>query len=165
MGWLGNDKVYCFDEITLKWFLQTWTEINLFHLGIEECFKNSLKVFERCWKEITGLEGFTRLIYMKRWSHCWTLQRLFVSLLIQELSGQLESQGKVDSASFQALVTALAQQNLAAAEELDLEQYVSRMDAWESEKRQLIQREKEMREKAEQEKQERLAAKAAAQQA
>ncbi|XP_030271619.1 small ribosomal subunit protein mS27 [Sparus aurata] len=83
----------------------------------------------------------------------------------KELSGQLESQGKVDSASFQALVTALAQQNLAAAEELDLEQYVSRMDAWESEKRQLIQREKEMREKAEQEKQERLAAKAAAQQA
>ncbi|XP_042277163.1 28S ribosomal protein S27, mitochondrial [Thunnus maccoyii] len=81
----------------------------------------------------------------------------------KELSSQLESQGKVDAASFQALVTALAQQNLAAAEKPDLEQYESRVLAWEAEKRQLIQREKEMREKAEQEKQERLAAKAAAQ--
>ncbi len=93
------------------------------------------------------------------------LQRLFVSLLLQELSSQLESQGKVDSASFQALAAALAQQNLAAAEKPELEQYESRMQAWEAEKRQLIQREKEMREKAEQEKEERLAAKAAAQQA
>ncbi|KAE8291826.1 28S ribosomal protein S27, mitochondrial [Larimichthys crocea] len=83
----------------------------------------------------------------------------------KELSSQLESQGKVDSASFQALVTALAQQNLVAVEKPDLEQYKSRVQAWESEKKQLIQREKEMREKAEQEKQERLAAKAAAQQA
>ncbi|XP_070760809.1 small ribosomal subunit protein mS27 [Enoplosus armatus] len=83
----------------------------------------------------------------------------------KELSSQLESRGKVDSASFQALVTALAQQNLAAAEKPDLEQYESRVQGWEAEKRQLIQREKEMREKAEQEKQERLAAKAAAQQA
>eukprot|EP00064_Thunnus_orientalis_P014422 superscaffoldBa00002496_g14466 len=81
----------------------------------------------------------------------------------KELSSQLESQGKVDAASFQALVTALSQQNLAAAEKPDLEQYESRVLAWEAEKRQLIQREKEMREKAEQEKQERLAAKAAAQ--
>ncbi|KAK2901946.1 28S ribosomal protein S27, mitochondrial [Channa argus] len=83
----------------------------------------------------------------------------------KELSIQLESQGKLDSASFQALVTALAQQNLAAAEKPDLEQYESRLLAWEAEKRQLIQREKEMRAKAEQEKEERLAAKAAAQQA
>ncbi|XP_038560026.1 28S ribosomal protein S27, mitochondrial [Micropterus salmoides] len=83
----------------------------------------------------------------------------------KELSRQLESLGKVDSASFQDLVTTLAQQNLAAAEKPDLEQYESRMQAWEAEKRQLIQREKAMREKAEQEKQERLASKAAAQQA
>nr|XP_004547191.1 28S ribosomal protein S27, mitochondrial isoform X2 [Maylandia zebra] len=65
---------------------------------------------------------------------------------------------------FKDLVTALAQQNLAAAETPDLEQYESQVQAWEAEKRQLIQREKEMREKAEQEKQERLAAMAAAQQ-
>lgn len=89
---------------------------------------------------------------------------LFVALPLQELSSQLESQGKVESTSFHDLVTALAQQNLAAAETPDLEQYESRVQAWEAEKRQLIQREKEMREKAEQEKQERLAAMAAAQQ-
>ncbi|KAK9522934.1 hypothetical protein VZT92_019370 [Zoarces viviparus] len=83
----------------------------------------------------------------------------------KELSSQLESQGKVDSASFQASVAALAQQNLAAAEKPDLEQYLSRVQAWGAENMQLIKREKEMREKAEQEKQERLAAKAAAQQA
>ncbi|XP_018530290.1 28S ribosomal protein S27, mitochondrial [Lates calcarifer] len=82
----------------------------------------------------------------------------------KELSSQLESQGKVDSTSFHDLVTALAQQNLAAAEKPDLEQYESRVQAWEAEKKQLIQREKEMRMKAEQERQERLAAKAAAQQ-
>ncbi|XP_068994949.1 small ribosomal subunit protein mS27 [Embiotoca jacksoni] len=82
----------------------------------------------------------------------------------KELSSQLETQGKVDSASFQALVTALAQQNLAAAEKPDLEEYESRVKGWEAENRQLIQREKEMREKAEQDKQERLAARAAAQQ-
>nr|XP_046243739.1 28S ribosomal protein S27, mitochondrial [Scatophagus argus] len=80
----------------------------------------------------------------------------------KELSSQLESKGKVDSASFQALVTSLAQQNLAAAEKPDLERYESRVEAWEAEKRQLIQREKEMREQAEKEKQERFSAKAAA---
>ncbi|KAM4745615.1 small ribosomal subunit protein mS27 [Anableps anableps] len=81
----------------------------------------------------------------------------------KELSSQLESQGKVDPASFQALVTTLAQQNLASAEKPDMEQYQSRLKAWEAEKRHLIQREKDLREKAEQERQERLAAQAAAQ--
>ncbi|XP_068560142.1 small ribosomal subunit protein mS27 [Cebidichthys violaceus] len=84
---------------------------------------------------------------------------------LEELSSQLESQGKVDSASFRDSVAALAQQNLAAAEKTDLERYLSRVQAWEAENRQLIGREKEMREKAEQEKRERLAARAAAQQA
>ncbi|XP_059193181.1 28S ribosomal protein S27, mitochondrial [Centropristis striata] len=83
----------------------------------------------------------------------------------KEMSSQLESQGKVDSASFQASVTALAQQNLATVEKLDLDQYESRVQAWEAEKRQLVQRENELKEKAEQERQERLAARAAAQQA
>ncbi|KAM8887118.1 small ribosomal subunit protein mS27 [Spinachia spinachia] len=83
----------------------------------------------------------------------------------KELSSQLESEGKVDSASFQDSVSALAQQNLAAAEKPDLEQYLSRVQAWEADNRQLIAREKEMRKKAEEEKRERLAAKAAAQQA
>nr|XP_040052318.1 28S ribosomal protein S27, mitochondrial [Gasterosteus aculeatus aculeatus] len=83
----------------------------------------------------------------------------------KELSSQLESEGKVDSTSFQDSASALALQNLAAAEKPDLERYLSRVPAWEAENRQLIVREKEMRKKAEQEKKERLAAKAAAQQA
>ncbi|KAK5871018.1 hypothetical protein PBY51_003921 [Eleginops maclovinus] len=82
----------------------------------------------------------------------------------KELCGRLESEGKVDSASFLVAVTALAQQNLAAAEKSDLEQYERKVPAWEAERRQLIQREKELRLQAEQEKMERLAAKAAAQQ-
>lgn len=67
--------------------------------------------------------------------------------------------------SFQGLVTALAQDNLPSAEKSDLEQYESRVQAWEAEKKQLIQREKELREKAEQEKAQRLATRAAAEQA
>lgn len=84
------------------------------------------------------------------------------SFPLQELSSKLESQGKVEPASFHVLVTALAQENLASAEKLDLEQYRSRLKAWEAEKRHLIQREKDLREKAEQERKERLAAKAEA---
>lgn len=71
----------------------------------------------------------------------------------------------MDFTSFQGLVTALAQDNLPSAEKSDLEQYESRVQAWEAEKKQLIQREKELREKAEQEKAQRLATRAAAEQA
>lgn len=70
----------------------------------------------------------------------------------------------MDSTSFQGLVTVLAQENLPSAEKLDLEWYESRVQAWEAEKKQLIQREKELRAKAEQEKAQRLATRAAAQQ-
>lgn len=70
----------------------------------------------------------------------------------------------MDSTSFQGLVTVLAQENLLSAEKLDLEWYESRVQAWEAEKKQLIQREKELRAKAEQEKAQRLATRAAAQQ-
>lgn len=80
----------------------------------------------------------------------------------KELRSQLESQGKVDSASFQAVVTALAQHNLAAAEEPDVEQFKSRVQAWDAERTQLIQREKELREKSKLEREERLAGQAAA---
>ncbi|XP_074527391.1 small ribosomal subunit protein mS27 [Halichoeres trimaculatus] len=83
----------------------------------------------------------------------------------KELRSELESQGKVDFASFQALVTSLAQQNLAAAEKPDLEQYEKRVQGWEAEKKQLVMREKETREKVEKEKQERLATRVVAQQA
>ncbi|CAG09585.1 unnamed protein product, partial [Tetraodon nigroviridis] len=80
----------------------------------------------------------------------------------QKLRGQLDSRGKVDSTPFQGLVTALAQQELPSAEKPDLERYESRVQAWEAEKKQLIQRERELREKAEQEKAQRLATRAAA---
>uniref|UniRef100_A0A8C6UTH4 Small ribosomal subunit protein mS27 n=1 Tax=Neogobius melanostomus TaxID=47308 RepID=A0A8C6UTH4_9GOBI len=79
----------------------------------------------------------------------------------KEMRAQLESEGKVEAGSFQALVSALAQQELSAAEAADLEQYQQQVQGWEAERVQLIRREKEMREKAEQEKQERLAASAA----
>lgn len=82
----------------------------------------------------------------------------------QELSSQLQSQARVEADSLEALVSALAQQNLAQAEEPDLEQYRTRVKDWESERRQLIQREAESREVAEKAKQARLAARAAAQQ-
>ncbi|XP_067084255.1 28S ribosomal protein S27, mitochondrial [Osmerus mordax] len=82
----------------------------------------------------------------------------------QELLSQLQSQGKVDAAPLEALVSALAQQALPRAEEPDLEQYAGRVRDWESERRQLIQREVEARERAEMEKQARIEARAAAQQ-
>lgn len=62
-------------------------------------------------------------------------------------------------------MNALAQKSLAAAEKVDLEQYEKLVQDWEAERRQLIQREEEMRAKAEEEREQRLAAKAAAQQA
>ncbi|KAG7489489.1 hypothetical protein JOB18_013281 [Solea senegalensis] len=83
----------------------------------------------------------------------------------KELNSLLESQGKVESASFKDIVTGFAQQNLAAAEKVDLEEYEERLQVWEAERRQLSQREKELKAIAEQEKRERLAARAAAQQA
>ncbi|XP_008334226.1 small ribosomal subunit protein mS27 [Cynoglossus semilaevis] len=82
----------------------------------------------------------------------------------KKLKSLLESQGKVDSASLQDLVSTLAKQKLAASEKLDLEEYKKRIQAWEVDRKHLIEREKEFREKAELERQERLAAQAAAQQ-
>ncbi|KAM9811052.1 small ribosomal subunit protein mS27 [Neosynchiropus ocellatus] len=83
----------------------------------------------------------------------------------KELSVLLESQGKVDSASFKDLVSEKARQDLTAAEKSDIDEYERRIPIWEDERKNLIQREKELRIKAEQEREERLAAQAAAQQA
>ena len=71
----------------------------------------------------------------------------------------------MEPSSFQALVTVAAARSLAAAERADLEVYGGRVQAWEDEKKHLVIREKEMREKSELERQERLAARAAVQQA
>ncbi|XP_061529373.1 28S ribosomal protein S27, mitochondrial isoform X1 [Phycodurus eques] len=77
---------------------------------------------------------------------------------------QLEAQEKVDASDFQTLATSLAKQQLPSMERPDLDQYESLLGAWEAERKQLIQREREARRKAEEEKRERLAAKAALQQ-
>ncbi|XP_029619386.1 28S ribosomal protein S27, mitochondrial-like [Salmo trutta] len=81
----------------------------------------------------------------------------------KELSGQLQSGGKVDPSPLQVLVSSLVQQGLASAEGPDMEQYHRKVGEWEAERQQLIRREKDMRERAEEERQARQAAKAAAQ--
>ncbi|XP_029534479.1 small ribosomal subunit protein mS27-like [Oncorhynchus nerka] len=81
----------------------------------------------------------------------------------KELSGQLQSGGKVDPSPLQVLVSSLFQQGLASAEGPDMEQYQRKVREWEAERQQLIRREKEMRESAEEEREARQAAKAAAQ--
>ncbi|XP_020788014.2 28S ribosomal protein S27, mitochondrial [Boleophthalmus pectinirostris] len=81
----------------------------------------------------------------------------------KELRSQLESSGKVEAASFQTLVNALAEKELSTTEGPDLERYKEQVQGWEAERAQLIQREKEMRERAEEEKKARLAASASAQ--
>ncbi|XP_014026576.1 small ribosomal subunit protein mS27 [Salmo salar] len=82
----------------------------------------------------------------------------------KDLSGQLQSRGKVDPSPLQVLVSSLVQQSLASAEGPDMEQYQRKVGEWEAERQQLIRREKEMRERAEEERRAHQAAKAAAMQ-
>ncbi|KAL6458736.1 hypothetical protein MHYP_G00322080 [Metynnis hypsauchen] len=79
----------------------------------------------------------------------------------KELSEQLQAQGKVDSGSLEALMSRLVQEKLSINEESEVAQYQKRVQEWEAERRQLVQREKEMREKAQQERLARQAARAA----
>ncbi|XP_036434697.1 28S ribosomal protein S27, mitochondrial [Colossoma macropomum] len=79
----------------------------------------------------------------------------------KELSGQLQVQGKVDSGSLEALVSHLVQEKLRPSEESEVAQYQKRVQDWEAERRQLAEREKEMREKVQQERLARQAARAA----
>ncbi|KAJ7993940.1 hypothetical protein DPEC_G00259890 [Dallia pectoralis] len=88
----------------------------------------------------------------------------FYSSRFKELSGQLQSSGKVDPSPLHVLVSSLVQQSLASAEGPDVEQYQSKLEEWEAERQQLISREKVSRKKAEEERQARQAAKEAAQQ-
>ncbi|KAJ8261242.1 hypothetical protein COCON_G00169650 [Conger conger] len=80
----------------------------------------------------------------------------------QALRTELQSQGRVDPGGLQALVSALAQAELGAAEEADGELYSRKVQEWEEERLMLVQREQELREKARQEQQARKAAKASA---
>ncbi len=57
------------------------------------------------------------------------------------------SRDKVDSRSLESLVSALTQQTLAACEDADISEYQRTVKDWETERQQLIQRERETREK------------------
>ncbi|XP_050974166.1 28S ribosomal protein S27, mitochondrial [Labeo rohita] len=65
----------------------------------------------------------------------------------KELKEQLMSQDKIDSRSLESLVSALTQQTLTACEDADIAEYQKKVRDWEAERRQLIQRESEMKEK------------------
>ncbi|XP_031426950.1 28S ribosomal protein S27, mitochondrial [Clupea harengus] len=73
------------------------------------------------------------------------------------LRAQLQASGKEDPTSLEALAVSAAQGQLQAAEQPDIEQHRLTVSDWEAERRQLIQREKESREKMEQIAQERRA--------
>ncbi|XP_072537086.1 small ribosomal subunit protein mS27 [Salminus brasiliensis] len=76
----------------------------------------------------------------------------------KELREQLQAQGKEESSSLEVLAARLSEEKLKACEQLDIAEYQKRVKDWESERRQLIVREKEMREKVQQERLARQAA-------
>lgn len=70
---------------------------------------------------------------------------------MQKLNEQLHAKGKVETRSLDTLVSILAEGNLRTCQELDVAQYEKKVQAWEAERMQLIQREEMMKRKAEQE--------------
>ncbi|XP_030635012.1 small ribosomal subunit protein mS27 [Chanos chanos] len=81
----------------------------------------------------------------------------------KELRGQLQAGDKVDPSPFDTLTSRLAEEKLAGYEEQDVVQYHKKIQDWEAERHQLVQREIETRERAEQARLARQAAKAARQ--
>ncbi|GAA6105919.1 28S ribosomal protein S27, mitochondrial [Tachysurus ichikawai] len=71
--------------------------------------------------------------------------------LFKKLNEQLHAKGKVETRSLDTLVSILAEGNLRTCQELDVAQYEKKVQAWEAERMQLIQREEMMKRKAEQE--------------
>ncbi|KAI5614089.1 28S ribosomal protein S27, mitochondrial [Silurus asotus] len=69
----------------------------------------------------------------------------------KELNEQLHTQGKVETRGLDKLVSILAEEKLRTSEELDVAQYEKNVQAWETERIQLVRREEMMRRKAEQE--------------
>lgn len=57
------------------------------------------------------------------------------------------SQDRIDSRSLGSLVSSLTQQTLALCEDADIAEYQQTVSVWEAERQQLIQRERETREK------------------
>ncbi|XP_065104153.1 small ribosomal subunit protein mS27 [Paramisgurnus dabryanus] len=69
----------------------------------------------------------------------------------KELSKQLEVQDKLDPRGLESLSSTLTQQTLMSCEESDITEYQKRVQNWESERLQLVQRETEMRQNAQRE--------------
>ncbi|XP_063051830.1 28S ribosomal protein S27, mitochondrial [Engraulis encrasicolus] len=79
------------------------------------------------------------------------------------LRAELRASGKEDATtSLETMATGLAQERLTSAEQVDVQTYQLTVANWESERRQLVERERESRERMEQIIQERKAAKATA---
>lgn len=69
----------------------------------------------------------------------------------KELSKQLEVQDKLDPRGLESLSSTLTQQTLMNCEDSDITEYQKRVQDWESERLQLVQRETEMRQNAQRE--------------
>ncbi|XP_072372245.1 small ribosomal subunit protein mS27 isoform X1 [Scyliorhinus torazame] len=78
----------------------------------------------------------------------------------KKLYSELESFGKIEAESLLTLTDKLVQENLPSSEAGEILNYEKRLEKWEEERAVLIQREKELREKARQEREARQAAKA-----
>ncbi|XP_072904430.1 small ribosomal subunit protein mS27 [Hemitrygon akajei] len=78
----------------------------------------------------------------------------------KELHAKLESLGKIEEESLLAQTDKLIKENLSLYENDEILNYEKKLEKWEEERAGLIQREKELKEKARQEREARLAAKA-----
>ncbi|XP_041042275.1 28S ribosomal protein S27, mitochondrial isoform X1 [Carcharodon carcharias] len=79
----------------------------------------------------------------------------------KKLYAELESLGKIEAESLLTLTDKLVKENLPSSEAGEILNYERKLEKWEEERAALIQREKELREKARQEREARLTAKAA----
>ncbi|XP_043542493.1 28S ribosomal protein S27, mitochondrial-like [Chiloscyllium plagiosum] len=79
----------------------------------------------------------------------------------KKLYAELESLGKIETESLVTLTDKLVKENLPSSETEEILKYEKKLEKWEEERASLIQRERELKEKARQEREARRAAKAA----